>query len=992
MAEEGPDIGFTSPEDGEWFSSSEVRVEGWASSRGHQTFMNMSQLGRGQLENLRYTGDLLVFRLQRSFNDDFDGAGLDLDKWTVVDSGGYYGLYQGQLYTISQYISGENHAPLLVSNDTAFPTNDLVSWTAEFSMMYNNNYCNDLGGGIANSSTIADESLMSAYMLRGDNYWVRVYIDGEDVWSAQYDGLRWRTYRLAYNSGTQKYTAYVDDVKVGNPTSIDEMAKFFWFGTNEPILPQGYPQGPLYIDYARVITQDGLWTSPVIDMEEPLTYDALDLAWNSSHPASVRTSSWVSVSMDNFTWSPWTLLDGDVPDEDVTGRYVRFRVRIGLPASAPLNANIRVDGISIGYHFPVASLAYSLNGGGWAPIEISPTWNFTVDLEEGPNNITLRAIDTRSSVSLAYLDLIMDTTPPTGTVAINGGDAWSNHRNVTLTLDATDLWGVVTVELSNDPVNLMWHARPYNTTLEWRTPDHQGEVTVFARFTDSHGIVSGVSTDTIMHDPVPPVARIKIEAGAIYTPTTVVEVSLEYTDLYPIGRVMLSNSADMTDAVDVEIGTTEHTWDLGVAEDGTASCYIAVWDMAGNEAIASDSIEVYFPKVVGSIEIEGGALLVGKSIVSVAIEVPREVRPNGMQVSEDEDFADAQWEVFAEEKMVFLSERDGLKTLYFRVEDFRGIVSLPINASIHIDTTPPVVTSTVNGGAEYATDTQVQVQVTFDDTHRPGMIWVGLEEGLGDVDPTPFRTLHTITIPEREGVHTVYIKVEDEVGNAATSSASIFLATIKPLITLHLPGGTPTNTTNEVEVTVEWHDSYGDIEVNLAWNEDPSELTEWKDPDETLMVTIPAGTADGAYHIRARARNIPGIESDVVSIDIQLDRVSPTLTITKPADGTKVVQEGKIVRVDLDIDSMEGLSEIQYRIDGGEWVDVPLDEMTLVVGIPTYGEHTLEVRVEDAAGNEAVSSSKFKLEKEEEAGVPGVAALLALAALVCGGLVVRRRG
>ncbi len=953
--------------------------------------MNMSELGRGERDNLIHNGNLLIFRLKRTFNDDFNGAELDLDKWTVVQSGGYYGLYDGQLFTVYHYISGSNFAPLVVSSGTAFPTSDLVGWSAEFRMRYSNYNSRELGGGIANSSTAADESLMSAYMLKDDNFWLRVYTDGEEVWSSQYPSQDFRVYRFVFNSGTQKYTAYVDDVKVGNATSIDEMAKFFWFGTNEPILPYGYPHGALYVDYARVIAQDGLWTSRAIDMGKVLSYDSLSLAINSSRPALVKKETWIQVSTDNVSWSSWMFLDGDASEEERTGRYVRFRIRIGLKPSAPLGANVRVDGISIGYHYPIVSLSYNRNDNGWMSIVTGSTWNFTVDLEEGLNNITMRAIDTRSIMSMAYLDLIMDTTPPTGSVTINGGDAWTNARNVTLTIVAEDEWGVVTVELSNDPVNLRWRARPYNTTLEWRTPDLQGEVSVFARFTDSHGLVSGVFTDTIMHDSVPPVARIEVEAGAKYTSTTVVEVSLEYTDLYPIVRVMLSNSADMTDTVDIEVGTTEHTWDLGVAEDGTASCYMAVWDMAGNEAIASDSIEVYFPKVVGSIEIEGGALLVGSSIVSVAIEVPREVRPNGMQVSEDEDFADAQWEAFAEEKMLFLSEGDGLKTLYFRVEDFRGIVSLPINASIHIDTTPPVVTATVNGGAEYTTDTKVQVQVTFDDTHSPGMIWVGLEEDLGDVDPTPFKTLHTITIPEREGVHIVYVRVEDEVGNAATSSASIFLANVKPLITLHLPGGTPTNAMDEVEVTVEWHDSYGDIEVQLAWSEDPSELTEWKDPDETLMVTIPAGTADGAYRIRARARNIPGIESDVVSIDIQLDRVCPTLTITRPADGTKVVQEGKIVRVDLDIESMGGLDEIQYRIDGGEWVDVSLDERTLVVGIPTYGEHTLEVRVEDAAGNEAVSSSKFKLEKEEEAGVPGVAALLALAALVCAGLVVRRR-
>jgi hypothetical protein len=877
-----------------------------------------------------------------------------------------------------------------VSNGTVFPTSDLISWSAEYRMRLQTSNGHGIGVGIANVSTEVADSLVATYKMMDDPGYLRLYADGKEVWNtytALYDLI---TYRLEYNASSRWYSVYVDGVNVANFTS-QEMAKKYWLGTNSPGLPAGKIQGMLLVDFVRLRTLSGGWTSSSIDMGHAVVVDSMDLAWNSSQPEMANTTLWVSTSMDNETWGPWSILEDGHAVGAVTGRYVRFRVVMGLPQDAPMAANVRVDGIHFGYHFPLTSISYRQNDLGWVPMDTCSTWNFSADLQEGVNNFTVRAIDTRGMVTVTHVDLVLDTTAPTGTVSINWGDAWCNDRNVTLVLDAMDKWAVPTVELSNDPVNLLWHARPFNTTVEWRVPDMQGEVMVYARFTDEHGLVSSVCTDTIMYDPVTPTARVEIDRGAVYSGDTLVQVALEYSDLYPIGSLLLSNSADMAGAVELPPGTTAWEWDLGVTEDGEAFCYFQVTDLAGNAVVVSDSIEVHLPRAVGTLEIEDGARLVSGTFVRVVIDVPKEVRPSSMQFSEDPDFAGAEWEAFAEEKLLPVSEGDGEKTIYFRVEDFRGLVQLPVNASIVIDNTPPVVTASLNGGAEYAVDPRVQVVLTFEDANGPGMTWVGLEEDLSDAEAVPFKALHNITLPAGEGVHVVYARVEDEVGNGVVVSDTIHLATIKPLITLSLPGGNPSNAVGSIEVEVEVHDSYGSVEVQLEWDQDPNDLSEWRDPGGPLSVTIPADTSDGVHQIRARARNLPGLESDVVTLDVQLDRTPLTLAITKPADGAKVTSEGKIVRVHLEIDDVEGMGEIQYRLDGGEWVDATLEEDTLVLGIPTFGEHTLDVRVVDRAGNEAISTSTFKLEEAEEAGTPGVAMVLAVMAVLVAGLVVRGR-
>ena len=97
-----------------------------------------------------------------------------------------------------------------------------------------------------------------------------------------------------------------------------------------------------------------------------------------------------------------------------------------------------------------------------------------------------------------------DTTPPSGSVSINGGAAGTNNVNVTLTLAATDNSGTVSqMQFSNDGASYS-AAEPYGTSKAWMLPTGDGTKTIYVKFADQAGNWSSASNDSIVLDTIPP--------------------------------------------------------------------------------------------------------------------------------------------------------------------------------------------------------------------------------------------------------------------------------------------------------------------------------------------------------------------------------------------------------------------------------------------------------------------------------------------------------
>ena len=90
--------------------------------------------------------------------------------------------------------------------------------------------------------------------------------------------------------------------------------------------------------------------------------------------------------------------------------------------------------------------------------------------------------------STRYSDGILvrvDTEPPTGTISINAGAAYTTVPTVTLTLLAVDNSGVVSqMQFSDDNITYT-PAEPYATTKTWTLPSGDGPKTVYVKFADA---------------------------------------------------------------------------------------------------------------------------------------------------------------------------------------------------------------------------------------------------------------------------------------------------------------------------------------------------------------------------------------------------------------------------------------------------------------------------------------------------------------------------
>lgn len=167
-----------------------------------------------------------------------------------------------------------------------------------------------------------------------------------------------------------------------------------------------------------------------------------------------------------------------------------------------------------------------------------------------------------------------DTTPPIGSVSIDGGAAFTASASVMLAADATDgESGLSLLALSND--GNVWITRPYAANQTWKLPATNGTRTVYAKWQDVAGNWSGVSTDSIILDTIAPsvtaprrgfVTKTALNGGSILTriPWSGSDVGsgiVRYElDRQTDASAWSSVSATLTSPVATPALATEHTY------------------------------------------------------------------------------------------------------------------------------------------------------------------------------------------------------------------------------------------------------------------------------------------------------------------------------------------------------------------------------------------------------------------------------------------------
>ena len=973
-AADGPWLHVEHPSDGQNSTARLVQVDGTASPTSHMLVLGESELGSHPGANMAWSSGNLTMRPRSWFRDEFSDIATFLDRWVVERSAGSIDVADGKLVMTSGYGYPSNPSMSLVrSNHDVFPTG--TDWTAE-ARVYS--YYTDSAGSGLGATRELYSPYYSTFAMYNNRYSSVNYIYGyldHNVAHSGYSDYKYHTWALDYSVSEQTGALSLDGEELKRST-VNEFPRDLWIGSAYNYTDN---RSDISVDYVDVYTHNGTWTSLPYDIGHDVRLEDVNVRWATTNPQQADVRLEVRARNATGDWSEWAPFARDGPLTEADVRHIQFAVGMDLKGVRSEQAAILASAFVVEYKDPVVSVEARRAGTGeaWTTANGLERWTATLQLGEDENTIEVRATDSSGAANVTGLRVVVDTTRPTGTVAISPKVSPTRDPNVTLSLDAQDRYGVPWMQLSSAPDMAGAVTLPFNATAHWTMELADGEVGVYARFIDAHGLQSDIVGDSVVLDRSSPVGTVVIMGDAPYSSTTTVRLDLDCHDNLGVAKVELSNSPDMAGAVEVApLQRSVEGWDLGGTDDGPRTVHMRVTDLVGNVGLAEDTIEVYFPKALGSVTVQAGAAFTATAVVSLELDFPPTLRPSRVEVANDPSFLTGEHYAFQREMLWILTPGDGPKAVYARFEDYRGFWSLPVSSSIELDSTAPDVTVTLEGGAMYTTHPNLTATIGCVDRSGPVRMWLSPEDRFDLVDPMPYAATVNWTVGSDEADYSLYVQIEDLVGNRGAGQATIHFATRAPQLALRLPEGPFTNAATPLSVAPEVIDHYGGVELQLGVDADPGADAVWQPLNGTIALLIPGATLDGTHEVRARARNAAGLVSAVASVPFTVDRVAPSISIVSPEDGGSVRQSALRISVEFTAEDPSGIRRVVYSVDGGNWTAAVTGDRTIIMDLPARGEHTVTVRVTDRAGNDASESTTFSLSKREESPAAGPATVM----------------
>lgn len=199
------------------------------------------------------------------------------------------------------------------------------------------------------------------------------------------------------------------------------------------------------------------------------------------------------------------------------------------------------------------------------------TWYFNLRTKDDAGNWT-------STVHMG--PFWIDTTPPSGTMIVNSGDAYTSDTSVTVTSSVTDS---NTVEMRFNPGTGWTSWESYDVTKTLELPEADGRKTVRAEYRDEAGNTLPLS-DTIILDTMGPEGSFVLDAGATYATTVTVSV---HSSVVGATEMHFRNAGGLWDDWRPYWHTAQVTLTAG---DGAKTVDGEYRDTAGNTISLSDSI------------------------------------------------------------------------------------------------------------------------------------------------------------------------------------------------------------------------------------------------------------------------------------------------------------------------------------------------------------------------------------------------------------------
>ena len=266
----------------------------------------------------------------------------------------------------------------------------------------------------------------------------------------------------------------------------------------------------------------------------------------------------------------------------------------------------------------------------------------------------------------------------------------------------------------------------------------------------------------------------------------------------------------------------------------------------------------------------------------------------------------------------------------------------------------PIIITSPKEGDHVGGEVEVSGLASLPDGTPPDAVYVRVDEGAWiSAEPgNPWSaTVDTSAYPD--GEHTIWAKAVYGL-NVYYDNVTVVFDNTPPTITgFEVEGGRYHNTSG-VTVHITASDELSGIS-GMRFILDGVPLTDWLDFSEDFTISVTH--EEGDHHLSVELMDEVGNVATSDPVLLTFDFTPPWIRITNPQDGGGVNTDDVEVTWEMG-DEYSPIVDVWLSLDGGDWIEVGVHD-SYVVHVGPDGNHTVSVRVEDAAGNAGTATSRF---------------------------------
>jgi len=801
-----PSASVNSPADGSISTSRWVNLTGTASgseSQWLQTSTTDFRAGTGEQLSADNNGTVTLNRTRTIVYDDFNDNSLDPDRWNwsyspdlaIAETGSQLNINGTSGYCWSEtYIESAKNVPTTASADlksfsgsnyemTFYLFEDY--WNNAYFGIYSSSYYYNGSNGSNGTNGTSGEWYNYSRLYWGYNTW-----GSQDDHTISFPSNNTINFRISatanstafYLNGNLKGTAYTSM----QSKSIRIEARCFEYDSWMDARWDNVKAGDYYADSGNLTSSvlDTATNGPVLS----------SVGWNATVPNGTGVSVQVrsSDSWDMASPTAWAAVtNGQKSGFPAMKQYIQYKATLTSPDGWNTPA---FKDIQLTYGKPVAKVEVSFdNNATWKAATGTSPWQISLELPENTVYIWVKATDAAGDTAYTSIRVEVDTTPPSGRVAIDGDAPFTTDHGVTLALNATDRYGVVSMIASEDAgfAGAAWV--DYATTLGFRLSSGDGTKTVHAKYRDSNGWESAVCNDSILLDTQPPLGGVLIDGGAGYTRNATVTLTFNATDPAGVSSMLVSNTLDFAGAQWMDY-VQSLRWGL-IAGSGERSVYVKFRDAGAHVSMAADAsilADLLAPAV--ALSINGGAACTRYQNVTVGLAPTENNQVVSMQVQEGVGAfpAELSWSPYQPYAGIVLSAGDGQKTVSARLMDAAGNIGAIGIGNILLDTLAPVTKLAGFPEVSYRAALNVSWEAT---DAGSGVAWYDVQYKTGDGPWTDWvvraNTTSAVFTGEDGKTYSFRARAQDRAGNLeqlpATVEFSVTVRLSKAVLTISGP-------------------------------------------------------------------------------------------------------------------------------------------------------------------------------------------------------------